>query len=225
MRYGVEIIDIARSNTQVQLTDRQGNRYSADKVIITIPLKILQGGDVSFSPTLPLIKRRAIESAVVWSGFKAFFEFTEKFFPAVITFPDTRTENGHWLFYDASHGQNTERPILGIFSVGAKAEAYQAMPDEAFQAAILAELDEIFDGVASRTYVKHMTQNWNQEPFARAAYLQNNAPNWISREMARPIDGKLYFAGSAYTRFGSWSSVHAAARSARDAVDEITGVA
>ncbi|MEM9777101.1 MAG: FAD-dependent oxidoreductase, partial [Chloroflexota bacterium] len=111
MRYGVEITDIDYSNTQVQVTDKAGNSYAADRVIITIPLKILQDGDVSFSPRLPFMKRRAIESAVVWSGFKAFFEFTEKFFPAVITFPDTSTDVQHWLFYDASHGQNTDRPI------------------------------------------------------------------------------------------------------------------
>ncbi|MEM8860555.1 MAG: FAD-dependent oxidoreductase [Chloroflexota bacterium] len=225
MRYGVEITDIDYSNTQVQLTDKAGNSYAADRVIITIPLKILQDGDVSFSPRLPFMKRRAIESAVVWSGFKAFFEFTEQFFPAVITFPDTSTDVQHWLFYDASHGQNTDRPILGLFSVGAKAEAYQAMSDEEFQATILGTLDEIFDGAASRTYVKHMTQNWNEEPFARAAYLQNDSPFWVSREMARSIDSKLYFAGSAYTSFGTWSSVHAAARSARVAADEITGLA
>ncbi|MEM7331969.1 MAG: FAD-dependent oxidoreductase, partial [Chloroflexota bacterium] len=225
MCYGVEIVEIDHSNNKVQLIDKAGSSYSADRVIITIPLKILQDGHVSFSPRLPFMKRRALESAEVWNGFKAFFEFAEKFFPAVITFPDTRTENGHWLFYDASHGQNTDRPILGVFSVGAKAETYQAMSNEEFQASILAELDEMFDGVASRKYVKHMTQNWNDEPYARAAYLQNNAPNWVSREMARSIGGKLYFAGSAYTSFGSWSSVHAAARSARDAVDEISSIA
>ncbi|MEM7030866.1 MAG: FAD-dependent oxidoreductase [Chloroflexota bacterium] len=221
MRYGVEISEVDYNNNQVHLTDTAENNYSADKVIITIPLKILQDGDVTFSPSLPARKQQAISQAVVWSGFKAFFEFSEKFFPAVITFPDTRTKDGHWLFYDASHGQISGRPLLGVFSVGAKAEAYQAMSDEDFQATILTTLDDIFDGVASQTYIKHMTQNWNDEPFARAAYLQNNAPNWIPREMAKSIDGKLYFAGSAYTSSQGWSSVHAAARSARAAVNEI----
>ena len=112
---------------------------------------------------------------------------------------------------------------MGIFSVGVQAERYQAMSDEEFKANVLAELDEVFDGIASQTYIKHMTQNWNNEPYARAAYLADSSPRWISDEMATSIDDKLYFAGTSYTSFWDWRSVHTAARSAREVVDELSG--
>ena len=223
IRTNIEIVEIDYSERQVGLTDKNGGEYSAEKVIITIPLKILQDGDVEFTPALPQGKQDALDEAVVWSGFKAFFEFSEKFFPSALAFADSDTADGQRLLYDASHGQRSDRHILGVFSVGAQAEAYQAMSDEALKDSVLAELDEVFEGIASQTYIKHMTQNWNNEPYARAAYLEDNAPVWISREMAKSIEDKLYFAGASYTSFIDWSSVHTAARSAREAVDELVG--
>ncbi|MEM9777816.1 MAG: FAD-dependent oxidoreductase [Chloroflexota bacterium] len=223
IRYNIAIVDIDYSGEQVQLMDSNGNSYSADKVVVTIPMKILQDGDVAFTPALPEGKQDALAEANIWSGFKGFFEFSERFFPSALAFEDSGTDEGQRLFYDASHGQRSDKHILGVFSVGAQAERYQAMSDEQFKANVLGELDEVFDGIASETYIKHMTQNWNDEPYARAAYLEDNAPTWISAAMAESVDDKLYFAGTSYTSFWDWSSVHTAARSAREAVDEITG--
>ena len=39
-----------------------------------------------------------------------------------------------------------------------------------------------------------MSQNWKNEPYARAAYLEDNAMTWITNEMSKSIDDKLYFA-------------------------------
>ncbi|MEM8860785.1 MAG: FAD-dependent oxidoreductase [Chloroflexota bacterium] len=223
IRYNIAIVDIDYSGDKVWLTDLNGGEYSADKVIVTIPMKILQEELVEFAPPLPQGKQDALYEAVIWSGFKGFFEFSEKFFPSALAFNDSGTAEGQRLFYDASHGQKSDKHILGIFSVGAQAERYQAMSDAQFKADVLAELDEVFDGIASATYVKHMSKNWNDDLYAQAAYLEDNAPTWISAAMAESVDDKLYFAGTSYTSFWDWSSVHTAARSAREAVDEITG--
>ena len=159
----------------------------------------------------------------MWSGFKAFFEFDEEFYPTAVAPEDTETRAGQRLFYDAAYGQRTDQNILGLFSVGAQAEAYQAMDDDDFLADVLGELDDAFDGAASRTYLRHRVQNWNDEPFARGAYLEDNADWRISRELAEPLGELVHFAGDAYTRFDDWSSVHTAARSAADTVERILG--
>jgi monoamine oxidase len=107
--------------------------------------------------------------------------------------------------------------------VGAQAEAYQAMSGEQFVANVLDELDAAFDGAASRSYVRHLVQNWNDEPFAGGAYLEDNADSDISSELARPLGDLVFFAGDAYTSFDDWSSVHTAVRSAADAVERLLG--
>ena len=69
-------------NTVVESIDYSGDRvvintpndqYTADKVIVSVPLKILQDGDIGFIPSLPTDKQEAIDEATIWDGFKAFF--------------------------------------------------------------------------------------------------------------------------------------------------------
>lgn len=223
IRYDTPVVAIDHSGDRVEVTDASGNVHVADRVIVTVPLKILQLREVTFEPPLEPDRLEWIDRATVWSGFKAFFEFDEEFYPTAVAPEDTETRAGQRLFYDAAYGQRTDQNILGLFSVGAQAEAYQAMDDDDFLADVLGELDDAFDGAASRTYLRHRVQNWNDEPFARGAYLEDNADWRISRELAEPLGELVHFAGDAYTRFDDWSSVHTAARSAADTVERILG--
>ena len=218
-RTPITVVDY--SGDGVVLTDASGATHTADRVIVTVPLAVLQRGDVRFEPPLPSDHTDAIERAHVWNGLKAFIEFDEAFYPTVLAFDDSYTDDGQRLFYDAAFGHDTDVNLLGLFSVGAQAEYYQSLSDGDFIDDVLAELDSVFDGAASQHCVRHLVQNWNDEPFAAGAYLEDEAPSSISRQLSRSIDGRVFFAGDAYTRFDNWSSVDTAARSARDAVDEL----
>ncbi|MEM7416486.1 MAG: FAD-dependent oxidoreductase [Gemmatimonadota bacterium] len=221
--FNTQVTHVDYSGPLVRLTDADGTTFEADRVIITVPLRILQRGDVAFSPPLPAERVEAIASANVWSGLKAFVEFSDHFYPAVLEIAEGSEEDGQRLYYDAAYGQVTDANVLGLFSVGLHAERYQALLPDRLIGRILEELDEIFDGAASRTYVRHIVQNWNAEPFAGAAYLADDAPWTLTRRLAGAVDGRVVFAGDAYTRFDDWSSVHAAARSAAEAVEELLG--
>lgn len=221
IKYHIEIKEVDYTDSKVVLTDKNKERFVADKVILTVPLRLLQLGSINFHPPLTPEKRKAIRSANVWSGLKMFIEFSQKFYPTVLAFSNSETPEGQRYLYDAAVGQNASRPILGVFSVGAQAEAYIALNEEHRIKVVLEELDRIFDGAASRTYLRHLTQDWNVEPFARGAYLSDVSPSWIPRDLSRSVDGKLYFAGEAYTEGEDWGGVHDAARSARSAVREL----
>ena len=206
---------------KVVVTDATGQTYEADKIIFTAPLKILQEGTINFIPSLPSNKQNAIQNARVWGGIKVFLEFTTQFYPVLLSFSDSQTQAGQRLYYDASYGQNSTRNVLGLFAVGEQAEQYQNLSGDAQRDYILNELDQIFNGAASANYIKHITQNWNEEPFAKAAYLSDVALSSTSSILFTPIDNKVYFAGEAYTQEDDWGSVHVAARAARDAVRQI----
>lgn len=221
IQFDTQILSIDYVGDKVILTDANQQTYEADKVIVTVPLKILQSNIIQFNPPLPNRKQRLIDEALVWDGFKAFIAFKEKFYPSFIEFPDSDTPQGQRTYYDAAYGQNTQSHILGLFAVGEQARPYQNLSGDAQRDYMLQELDQIFGGVASQHYIKHLVQNWNEEPFIQAAYLADEAPSRISRVLAEPLDQKVYFAGDAYTQEDDWSAVHNAARSARDAVQEI----
>ncbi len=201
----------------VRLTDTNGDVHEADRVVVTVPVAILQQGLVEFDPPLSDGRLDTLDDATVWSGFKAFVEFDHRFYPTLLVPADSGAGGGQRLFYDAAHGQESDANVLGVFSVGEEAERYQAAGDGAIDL-ILAELDEIYDGAASEAYAQHITQNWNEQPWARGAYLTDGEDFRITRRLAEPIDDVVYFAGDGYTAFDDWSSVHAAAWSAREAV-------
>ncbi|MFT7648779.1 MAG: monoamine oxidase [Candidatus Poriferisodalaceae bacterium] len=219
--FDTKISTIDYSGDVIRLVDSTGTIHQADKAIVTAPLKVLQRGDITFVPDLPDDRTEAIDQANIWSGLKVFLEFSEGFYPTVLELPDSETADGQRLYYDAAYGQDTTTHVLGLFAVGAQAETYQALSDDDLLTRILAELDEIFDGAATRTYVRHLVQNWNEEPFARAAYLADVASPSTSTRLAGSVDGRLFFAGDSYTSFDDWGSVHSATRSAAEAVENL----
>lgn len=225
------IAEKIRYNTVVESIDYTENRikvasrtrvYPCDRVVVTVPVKMLQQGAIEFSPALPGDKQAAIEQVRVWDGCKAFIQFRQPFYPTAIAFEVTPETDGQKLYYDAAYGQTSGEHVLGLFAVGSPTRRYVERDDRELINTILNELDALFDGQASRHYMQHIFHNWNQEPYINGAYVVNHE-NWRRvRELGQRVGEQVYFAGCAYTDGRDWSSVHAAARSARRAVDQLT---
>lgn len=193
----------------------------ADKVIVSVPLKILQLGEITFIPNLPKAKQVVIKNAQIWDGFKAFFEFSNSFYDSGFEKIIENSKAGQKIFYDAAYGQNSDKNIIGLFAVGNQVDIYNSLSKVQLRDLILNQLDNLFSNQASINYKKHISQNWNEEPFIRGGYLTDYA-NWKEvRILGESINSKVYFAGGAYTDGENWVSVHAAARSAKKTVDEI----
>lgn len=223
IRYGERVTAVNYEGDIVEVTTDQGV-HRAERVIVSVPLRILQVGDIRFQPALPSWKREAIDGVTVWDGFKAFFEFSENFYEDGAGSVDpVANAGGQKLYYDAAWGQPTARHILGLFTVGAPARDYTERSGDELRDFILAELDAAFDGRASATYVNHVVQDWGDDPLAQGAYLEDGADYEVVRVLGQPVDNKLFFGGGAYTDGEDWVSVHTAARSGRDAAVRLVG--
>lgn len=203
------------------IINTQNGQYLADKVIISVPLKILQDEDLSFIPNLPQDKLNAINDSTIWEGFKAFFEFSENFYDDEFEFEITPTTDGEKIYYDATFGQNTNMNIVGLFVVGKPALDFTSLSGDELRDFILNELDGIYTNQATPNYIKHITQNWNNEPFIKAGYLTDHADWRNVKKLGESVVNKVYFAGGAYTNGDDWVSVHTAAQSAKVAIEEI----
>ncbi|MEM1127765.1 MAG: FAD-dependent oxidoreductase [Bacteroidota bacterium] len=221
IRFDSVVETITYGGDEVVAQVRGGQRYTADRVVVTVPLAVLQAGDLTFSPQLPRAKQRAIESAKVWGGLKVFIEFTEAFYPTFLEFDIQPAESGQKLYYDAAYGKSTRAHVLGFFAVGAPADPYLARTGDALREYMLAELDEVFSGQASRSYVQHVAQNWSREPYIKGAYVHDGEDGRRIRTLSEPVANKIYFAGDAYTSGQDWGAVHTAAQSALTAVDAL----
>lgn len=208
------------TDEKIVVSSSQG-RISGDKIIVSVPLKILQDGDIQFIPDLPKGKKRVIKKSLIWDGFKAFFEFSNTFYDAEFEIVIDNSAAGQKIFYDATFGQNSGKHIIGLFAVGNSANRYNELSDNELKDLVLNELDNLFLNQASLQYKSHISQNWNKEPYIRGGYLTDHADWKDVRVLGKSIGSKVYFAGGAYTDGENWVSVHEAAKSAKRAVDEI----
>jgi len=218
--YNTAVQSIDYSSDQIVINSKNG-QHTADKVIVSVPLKILQDRDLDFFPKLPQDKLDAISGTTIWEGFKAFFEFSKKFYYDNYEFDITPASDGEKIYYNAAYGQNSLKNILGLFVVGKPALDFIALSGDELKDFILNELDGIYSNQATSNYIKHITQNWNDEPFIKAGYMTDYADWRTVKKLGESVANKLYFAGGAFTDGEDWVSVHTAAQSSKKAIEEI----
>ena len=209
----------------VQTTD--GREFRADKVIMTVPLSVMQSDDIKFIPPLPDKKTHALMDGAMQPAMKCFIEFSERFYPdqqlTHSMFQAYVTMSGEEIFYDAAFKKDTKRNVLGFFCEADPAQKYTSMEsDEEIFANLMKQLDEMFDGKASRYYIKHHVENWPKAPYIRGGYSVSGlrSPN----KARKPVDNKVYFAGEYLAPYQnkSWiSTVHGAMISGQMAVKAV----
>jgi monoamine oxidase len=178
--------------------------YEADKILVTVPIKVLQNEQIAFQPEMPQEKKEAIGKVFMGDGIKIFIEFNEKFYPDILSYGNifkALTEENKFV-YDAAFKKDSNKNILGLFAINEKASAYTKLNEEEIILKFLSELDEIFEGKATTHYKNHIIQNWSKEPYIQGAYSysfdgnKNNIVNTISA----PLMDKIYFAGEALSK-------------------------
>lgn len=219
--YNTIVNSINYTNDKIEVATQNGQTFTADKVIVTVPLAMLQENSIAFTPELANNKQNAINNATVWDGIKVFLEFSNNFYPTYLDFNITPSESGQKVYYNAAYGQNTNKHILGLFAVGSPSSPYRALTGDALKDFILAELDEIFSNQATPNYVQHIEQNWSNEPFIKGAYLNDHEDWQTVKTLSENLDDKIYFAGEAYTDSTDWAGLHTAIRAAKKVVEEL----
>lgn len=93
-QFALPILDHIQLNTavstvnyqsdQVVITDTNMENYTADKVIVTVPISILKLKEINFIPALPETKVNAFSKFGMGPGMKVFLKFSSKFYEDVL---------------------------------------------------------------------------------------------------------------------------------------------
>ena len=206
----------------IQVTDTNNNVYTADKVIITVPITILKSGDIEFVPALPTEKTTAFSKIGMDAGMKVFLKFSTKFF-------DENILGGAICaaYADDSIGKAQDDNVLLAFVMGQQAEYLTSLgSDSAITNALLQELDTMYNGQATASFVDSHVQNWTPNPLVRGAYSYSTVGMGNARKVASAsVDKKLYFAGEAMNTNGHHQTVHGAVETGyREVINLITDV-
>ncbi len=201
--YNSPITKINYAENKVVVTNTNNETFEADKILVTVPTSILKSNTITFVPDLPEEKIEALNKMNMPDGLKVFIEFSKRFYPDIFFTGNIIEEfsAADKIFYDAAFKKPSERNILGLFTVGEKASVYTDLEsDEKIINSVLSELDNIFNGKASKYYVKHVVQNWSKEPYIKGSYtFFKGKSSSIIQTLQEPLADKVYFAGEAFS--------------------------
>lgn len=206
-----EGLDI-RLNTPVLRIEPQGTgvavvsaseRFTADKVIVTVPLGVLKAGDIAFGAPLKKKRQRAIDGLEMGLLNKCWLRFERVFWP----------EDMDWIEHLGGWGENEPilwpeftsfaraagLPLLVGFNAASAAEAMEAQDDAATVASAMAALRAMFGESVPEPVAAQVTR-WKRDPFARGAY--SFQPVGTKAKTRRQLFGsdwgdRLFFAGEA----------------------------
>ncbi len=216
---------ISHSPEGVIVRSNQGE-FSADRVVVTLPIGVLKSGQVNFEPPLPQTKQQAISA--IGSGLlnKLFLRFPYPFW-------DTNTEIINWISQE--HGRWNEwlnvafyidKPVLLGFNAADYAKKTEGWSDEEIIEDAMAVLRTIYGRNIPQPESWQLTR-WHRDPYALGAYSFNGISDGIpasirSRQaLAQPINQRLFFAGEA-TSEDFPATVHGAYISGLIAAEQIS---
>jgi monoamine oxidase len=212
------ITSINYSNATIELTDAGGNLWQAAKVIITVPMSILKLNEISFVPELPTEKMNAFSKFGMGPGMKVFMKFATKFYKEVLV-------GGRicGAYADDSLGKTTADNVLLAFVMGDQATYLNDLgSDAAITNALLEELDLMYVGAASASFIGSVVFDYSDKPFIKGAYGYSTIGMGNAREVAaEPINNQLFFAGEAMNTNGHHQTVHGAVESGYKAVIDL----
>lgn len=218
IRLGTVATEVAWAPTGVRVT--AGETYIGRRLVVTVPVGVLQAGALTFDPPLPDPVAGALAGLRMNAFEKVFLTFPERFWEEGLYAVRRQGPAADWWhsWYDVTPpGGN---PTLLTFAAGPCARAIRGWSDAEVGASVLAALREIYPATPAPAQVQ--VTSWQDDPYARGSYAYMTVGSRCEDHdlLATPLDGVLHLAGEA-----TWSqdpaTVTAAFRSGHRAAETI----
>ena len=193
--------------------------YTAQHVVITLPLALLQADAVAFEPQLPDAKLDAIQGLGAGHITKLILKFDRPFWSQQLESCLTSLDTQLWWRPGWRH--HNEAPVLTAFTGSTGADTLGALGREGAIRAGLGHLEQIFEVPLANRLVDALFVDWQADPYARMAYSYGPVGSvGLRSQLAQPVDHVLFFAGEA-THPTRAATVHGAFESGIRAAHEI----
>ena len=198
IRYGHVVDKVSFDGSGVKVATSQ-DVIEADRAVVTLPLGVLQQERVQFEPQLPDDKRGSIGRLEMGVMNKIALRFSKRFWP----------EDAHRLGLLNSSTENlTEyfpltpysgEPVIVGLTRGRHAKSIEKANKEEAVHQALSDLRFMFGSSVPYQAVDSVVTGWYSDEFSRGAYSSIPPGGSFSdyRTLAKPLDGKVFFAGEA----------------------------
>ena len=191
------VTKISYSNQGVTVTTNQGT-FSAEKVVITLPLGVLKKGVVEFSPPLPASKINTINQLGMGVLNKLYLQFPEVFWDKKAHLLGYVTTNkGEWAEWLNIY-RYTKQPILLGFNAGEYGRAIESLSDPEIVAKAMQNLRQMY-GSQIPDPLGYLVTRWQQDPFSYGSYsyMAIGSTPQDRETLGETISDRLFFAGEA----------------------------
>jgi len=213
---------ISYGRSGVTITTSQGT-FTADKVVVTLPLGVLKQNVVQFVPPLPEEKKTAISLLGMGVLNKLYLRFPKVFWKTEYDWIGYIDEQkGRWSGWVNCY-KLTKQPILLGFNSAAFAKEIEKWSDKDIINSGMNVLKKIYgNGIPAPTDAQ--ITRWSSDPFTYGSYsfIATGASHKTHEHLAKPVGNTLFFAGEA-TNSVHPASAHGAYLSGVRAAKEIIG--
>lgn len=223
VRTGQRVREIRHSGAGASVV-AEGATFTGDRVIVTLPLGVLQAGTIRFDPELPADKTAAIDALGMGLLDKVCLRFPEVFWSQDHDWHErVPPRPGRWQAW-VSLARPTGQPILMGFNAADFAARTERWSDRRIVRQAMRALRAMF-GAGIPDPTEAQITRWGQDPFSLGAYSYyavGSRPATRDR-LAASVEDRLFFAGEATSRryFGT---VHGAYLSGLAAAGEIAAI-
>lgn len=194
----VTAIDYSKESIFIQSNQKN---YTADFVILTVPLGVLKQNNISFSPSLPPQTTQAIQKLKMGTVNKFLCLWEEAFWDTKLQYIGyTSKTKGKFNYF-----LNTKKfmPVNGLmsFAFGNSSKETERQSDAEIISEIMVNLSTIY-GSNIPNPSQFLRTKWNSNPYAYGAYsFASHGTRSADFEIfEKPIEDKLFFAGEHTSR-------------------------
>lgn len=175
--------------------------FSADAVVITLPLGVLKADKVKFSPALPSEKTTAIQRLAMGVLNKVILKFPQPFWETEYDMIGLMSAAEKDFSEFVNLYKYNSAPVLVGLTGGSFARSLESLSEKEIAQQVMKLLRRIY-GNNIPNPEKILRTQWTRDPFSLGAY--SYVPVGASMEdrdaLAKPVNKRLFFAGEATSR-------------------------
>ena len=202
--------------------------FTADRLLVTVPLPILKNNNIQFIPEFPSEKTNALEFIGMDASVKVLFKFSKNFWDRDETNPQITSIYGVGdvprfivpnILRSNPYGITFENNVLIASVNGRAASIYSDLGRSDSVRQILLDMDTVYKvdgkGAASLYYLKSDFIDWTKEEYIQGGFSYSKPNSAGARKtLASPINNKIFFAGEATHTLERYGTVQGAIESA-----------
>ena len=208
----VETVNWKRNEVEVVTTTSRS--FKARRLIVTLPLTLMQTGQVRFEPPL---NEQQVQAGKLAMGhvIKVMLRFREPFWEQLQELKDMTFIHAPAELLPTWWTQfPVKTPVLAGWAGGTRAEVLTVESDDALLDHAIRALSRIFavsKGMLEDGLAEFYLHNWQKDPFANGAYSYIPVGGLEAQALlAQPVAATIFFAGEATNTEGHHGTVHGA---------------